>query len=89
MFLASDEIRRCIFNQSLSEAGPWEADSREGKWHSKEGVWAWEEILPELSLVYKIRGLEGLFGWQTGLMVGSLGSETVHSLNQLSFNNGI
>lgn len=71
MFLASDEIRRCIFNQSLQRG--WALGGRL-KWgeemSQQRGCGPGRKRFSELSLVYKIReGLEGLCGWQTGLMM--------------------
>lgn len=64
MFLASDEIRRCIFNQSLQRG--WALEGRRGNVTAKR-VWAWETeaLRAEPCLSNRSGGLAGLSGWQT------------------------
>ena len=76
MFLASDEIRRCIFNQSLQRGWALGGRLKAGEEMSQQrGCGPGRKRFSELSLVYEIgEGLEGLFGWQKS-DGGSLGTE--------------
>ena len=62
MFLASDEIRRCIFNQSLQRG--WALEGRRGNVTAKR-VWAWETEALRAEACLSNRIVAGPCGWQT------------------------